>query len=329
MRQEYFLGVDGGNTKMIALVAREDGTIVGAGRGGCGDIYNSTPENALAAIDAAVSEALQQAQITAGQLRAGGFSMAGADWPADFALLRAAMTARGYGATQTVVNDAIGALWASAADGYGVAVVCGTGIATGARARDGQLWHSSFWQEQAGAGHYGALTLKAICRAELGIDPPTQLRERALAAFDLPTVEALLERMTGRGSPLQWRFHGLARVLLDIAEAGDATARSIVLAEGQILGDYALAAARMVSIAQHSYPLVLAGGVLRHPSALLRKTIVARVRAAHPQALASISNAEPALGALILTFASVGLPVEPERRARITHTSPPGAFFAT
>ncbi len=35
------LAVDGGNTKTIALVAALDGTILGAGRGGCGDIYNA------------------------------------------------------------------------------------------------------------------------------------------------------------------------------------------------------------------------------------------------------------------------------------------------
>src|SRR5205807_1808836 len=36
---ESVLAVDGGNTKTIALVASLDGTILGAGRGGCGDIY--------------------------------------------------------------------------------------------------------------------------------------------------------------------------------------------------------------------------------------------------------------------------------------------------
>ena len=36
----YILGVDGGNTKTIALVATLRGEIVGAGRGGPGDIYN-------------------------------------------------------------------------------------------------------------------------------------------------------------------------------------------------------------------------------------------------------------------------------------------------
>jgi N-acetylglucosamine kinase-like BadF-type ATPase len=34
------LAVDGGNTKTIALVAALDGTILGAGHGGCSDIYN-------------------------------------------------------------------------------------------------------------------------------------------------------------------------------------------------------------------------------------------------------------------------------------------------
>src|SRR5436305_11603111 len=37
------LAVDGGNTKTIAIVATLAGTILGAGRGGCGDIYNAPP----------------------------------------------------------------------------------------------------------------------------------------------------------------------------------------------------------------------------------------------------------------------------------------------
>jgi N-acetylglucosamine kinase-like BadF-type ATPase len=56
----YVLGVDGGNTKTIALIARHDGTIVGAGRGGRGDIYGAGgPEAALAEADRAVWTALE------------------------------------------------------------------------------------------------------------------------------------------------------------------------------------------------------------------------------------------------------------------------------
>ncbi len=101
------LAVDGGNTKTIALVAALDGTILGAGRGGCGDIYNAEPGTewpdsaaaAVANIEYAVLSALEAAQIKASDLLAGVFSMAGADWPEDFAYLQAAMEARGFGRT--------------------------------------------------------------------------------------------------------------------------------------------------------------------------------------------------------------------------------------
>src|SRR5256884_3691789 len=43
LRMQCVLGVDGGNSKTIAIVAALDGTILGAGRGGCGDIYNARP----------------------------------------------------------------------------------------------------------------------------------------------------------------------------------------------------------------------------------------------------------------------------------------------
>src|SRR6186997_1729601 len=109
----YILGVDGGNTKTIALVARTDGTIVGAGRGGCGDIYGAAgPAGAIAEIERAVRAALAAAEAQPNMLAASAFSLAGADWPEDFALFEAELLQRGFSRTLTVVNDALGALWA-------------------------------------------------------------------------------------------------------------------------------------------------------------------------------------------------------------------------
>src|SRR5438105_13384200 len=108
----HVLAVDGGNTKTIALVAALDGTIVGAGRGGCGDIYNAQPgpkgtnstEAALANIEYAVISALHSAHVKASDLLTGVFSMAGADWPEDFTLIQTEMEVRGFGRTITVQN---------------------------------------------------------------------------------------------------------------------------------------------------------------------------------------------------------------------------------
>jgi len=85
----YVLGVDGGNTKTIALVASLDGAILGAGRGGCGDIYNAPTSTewrdstsaAIANVEYAVTSALDAAHIRPSDLVTSVFSMAGADWP--------------------------------------------------------------------------------------------------------------------------------------------------------------------------------------------------------------------------------------------------------
>jgi N-acetylglucosamine kinase-like BadF-type ATPase len=53
---DYFLGVDAGNSKTVALVAQTDGTILGCGRGAGGDIYVSET-GATAAVAEAVTQA--------------------------------------------------------------------------------------------------------------------------------------------------------------------------------------------------------------------------------------------------------------------------------
>ena len=179
----YVLGVDGGNTKTVALIASLDGTILGAGRGGCGDIYNASagplwPDSASAAvanIEYTVNAALDAAGIKAADLVTSVFNMAGADWPEDFIYLQTAMQERGFGRTIYVQNDAMGVLHAGSSDDTGVSVVCGTGAATGARAPDGRTWHSSFWQDQAqGSSSLAQRALDAVYRSELG--PSTAAR---------------------------------------------------------------------------------------------------------------------------------------------------------
>ena len=327
----YILGVDGGNTKTIALIARLDGTIAGAGRGRCGDIYSKYygVDGAIGEIERAVRDALSAADIRPPDLVTAAFSLAGADWPEDFALLEREMRRFGFGRKIAVVNDALGALRAGSTDGAGVSVVCGTGCAIGARAADGRAWHTSFWQEPGGADQLAAKTLRAVYRAALGIDPPTTLTARVLEFFRLPDAERVLHHLTARDGQPQEDISQLARVLLDEATSGDATARQIVQGHGAALGDYALVAARHVGISATPFTLVLAGGVLRHPSSLLREALIARVQAAAPGARPRVSRFEPAVGALFLALEAAGIAIDQLRRARLASTLPPAAFFAT
>ena len=328
----YFLGVDGGNTKTIALIAAPDGTIFGAGRGGCGDIYGaSTPEAAIEQIERAVESALEQAGVSATDLSVGAFSLAGADWYSDFEYLQAAMTQRGYGAEIRVYNDAIGALRAGSPDGTGVVIGCGTGTAVGARSASGKIWHGSFWQEPLCGEEMGSRALRAVYRAELGIDPPTGLKAALLAHFDEPSVEQMLYRFTARDRehPTNIEVARLSRVLLNEAAKGDTMARNIVQALGYGLGEYALAAARQVGMEGTAFTLVLNGGVFRHESTTLIDAVMERIRQSDPDVQPVTSELEPAVGALLLAFEAADVAVDAALLGKVEASLPPPELFRT
>ncbi len=332
------LAVDGGNTKTIALVASLDGIILGAGRGGCGDIYAAEagtkwPDSAAAAvanIEYAVRSALQAAQIDTSDLVTGVFNMAGADWPEDFVYLRTAMEARRYGATIRIQNDALGVLHAGSADATGVSVVCGTGGATGARSPDGRIWHSSMWQNQVqGSAQLGQKTLDAVYRSELGIEPPTTLTQRVLDFFHLDTVEEVLHLFTSRERRPPSRVDQLTPILLDEAQAGDSVASRVVQEHGRALGDYALAAARRVGIEGTAFTLVLAGGVFRHPSKLLEDAIIERVRTTSPDVRPTRCRFEPIIGVLFTALEAAGGSVNDTLLEKLIPTIPSSTLFTT
>src|SRR5690242_8805633 len=126
------LAVDGGNTKTLALVAALDGRVLGAARGGVGDIYNAEPEDgadgsagaALANVERTVKAALDAGRVARSDLAVSVFNMAGADWPEDIAFWRDTMSERGYGRRVTAQNDALGILYAASPEATGISIVC-------------------------------------------------------------------------------------------------------------------------------------------------------------------------------------------------------------
>ncbi|MEA2424090.1 MAG: hypothetical protein QOH13_500, partial [Thermoleophilaceae bacterium] len=181
MRDALLPGVDGGNSKTIALLARRDGAIVGAGRGGACDHYvEPRPGAAYDEIAKAITAALEAADAAVAQI-----------------------------------------------DGVGVAIVCGTGTAVGARAGDGRIWNVSFWAEPSYRYSLARGAVEATIEAELGIGEPTLLQQLVPASTGHASVEELLRAMTllGRTRPTLART---AIALLDAAEQGDATAHRVI-----------------------------------------------------------------------------------------------------
>lgn len=159
----HVLGVDAGNSKTVAFVATLDGTIVGYSRSGCGDVSNKDvgSEKAIANIIDAVEQALQTFDGNF-YLKASVFSLAGADWPEDYAYIKKALGQFEWAKACLIVNDAMGALRSTSLKGIGVAIVCGTYAVTAARSEQGKSWYSGFWQETGGAYQFSQEDRKSV-----------------------------------------------------------------------------------------------------------------------------------------------------------------------
>ncbi len=327
-----YLGVDGGNTKTVALIADAEGSVIGVGRTSGSDIYSAESEEAAINEAAnAVEAALAMAGRTRNEIAAAAFSLAGADWPEDFALLDDAFRHRGYGRHLNIVNDAIGALWAGSPTGSGVVLVAGSGMAIGARSTDGQVWHSSNWPTACGGAGLGREAIDAVFLEHLHVGPATTLTPRVLEATHAACAEELLYRLTARGQR-RWGLYDYARlapVVLDAADDGDPVAAGIVDACAERLGTHAVAAAKRVGLGPDPFPLVLSGGVFRHPLLRNHRTLHEIVHATFPEVTPIRSTLEPAAGALLLAF-DADQPGSGECvRPRISATMPGTEVFTT
>ena len=250
------LGVDGGNTKTIAVVARRDGSVAGVGKSGLSDIHGApTPSDGVGEIVRAVDAALAVAGVSVSDLDAATFSLAGVDWPEDFVYLRGELVRRlALGGEPAIVNDAVGAIRSGSPDWTGIAVVCGTGGAVGARNVRGDVFHYGFWPDGTGGGALGAQGLAAVWRADLGVGPETTLTGRALQRWGCSDPLELLHAFTRLDTPpIPVSEKSLfAEVVLDEAAVGDPVAVEIVRTAGTRLGDYGRLSAHRVALADGS-----------------------------------------------------------------------------
>jgi N-acetylglucosamine kinase-like BadF-type ATPase len=230
----------------------------------------------------------------------------------------------GIGQLVIAQNDALGVLFLGSPEAVGVSIVCGTGAATGARATDGRIWHSSYWQDEwHGSTHLGQKALLAVYRAKLGLEPPTTLTQRVLDFFGASSIEEILHRFHNRQHAVPENIGDLAPILLDEADPEDLVALRVVQEHGAGLGSIAQVAVHMVGLESAAFPLVLAGGVFRHPTTVLEDAIVARIRPSAPNMRPVRSPTEPIIGVLLQALSASGVTIDQALLDHLMHDIPP------
>ena len=305
--EDLVLGFDGGGTRTVALLAsrRPNGEWKLLGRGEAGPSNRQavgTPA-ALAALDAAADQAFAAAGKKRGPVRAACLGLAGAGRPKDQEVVREWAARTRLAATVDVLEDAALLLAAGSPDGWGVAVVAGTGSMAYARGADGRTARAGGWGPllgDEGSGYAIALAgLRAAARAADGRAAATPLTDRLLAACGLTRPEELVGVVYRGGD--RATLAALAPVVLDAADSGDTVAGEIATAAAAELAAAAAAAARSLGLGAR-FPVALAGGLLASCTTYRARFLAALAeRGLHADPVTIVT--EPAEGALRLALA--------------------------
>jgi N-acetylmuramic acid 6-phosphate etherase len=301
------LGIDGGGTRTVAILAApEPGggwRLLGRGEAGPSNQQAIGPAAALAALDAATAAAFAAAGKVRQPVKAACLGLAGSGRPGDQEIIRDWAARVALAPAVDVIEDAALLLAAGTPDGWGVAVVAGTGSMAFARGPEGSTARSGGWgylMGDEGSGYaVAAAGLKAVARAADGRGPATALTERLLAAHGLKRPEELVS-VVYRGCD-RAAVAALAPLVLETATAGDPTADEIVRAAAGELAAAAAAAARSLGLTS-SLPVALAGGLLLSSAGYRERFLTAL--AGHGFIAAPVAVvAEPAEGAVRLALA--------------------------
>jgi len=222
-----FLGVDGGQSSTVALIADETGRVLGSGRG-------APCYHVARAIGDSLGEACQQAGLrvedVAFEAACLGFSGGTADKDA---YTREFIRSNFF----KITHDAEIALTGATAGAPGIIVIAGTGSIAFGRNADGRFARAGGWGyifgDEGGAFDLVRQALRAVLKMEEGWGPATFLRS------------GLLER-TGAagGNELMHDWHNrldrpavaaLAPLIDEAAQAGDAVAWEILVNAGREL----------------------------------------------------------------------------------------------
>jgi len=302
-----FLGVDVGGTKTQALVADERGRAAGFGQGGPGNHEEVGYAGLAHAMRQAMDQALAQSGIGVEQIAGAGFGVAGDDWPCEREPTLQAIATLGLNAPVEAVNDALIGLLAGSAEGWGVAVVSGTGCNCWGwdrtRQRIGQVTGSgSAMGEGAGASELVAKAVQTVAHAWTQRGPPTQLTAALVKHTGARNAGDLLE---GLCTARIWLDASAAPLVFKVAAAGDAVARNVIEWAGQELGELANAVIRQLEFQVLEFDVVLVGSMYDGGPALI-EPMRATVQALAPKARLVRLTVPPVVGAVLLAMQQAG-----------------------
>lgn len=311
----FFLGADIGATKTHVLVTDAQGQVVGFGEAGPGNHEAVGYDGLRQALHTSVHQALRSAEIGLAQIRGAGFGVAGYDWPSQRPPTLAVIGTLGLEAPIAAVNDTILGLVAGSSEGWGLAVVSGTGCNCWGwdvtRQRIGRVTGGGFYMgEAAGASELTIKALQSVAYEWTRRGPATALTPHFVQRAGAAGPEDLLEGL------MDGRYEmdaSVAPLVFQAARDGDPVAAGLVQWAGNELGELANAVIRQLEFENLAFDVVLVGSMFKGGE-LLVGPMRRQVQALAPRARFTRLEVPPVVGAVLLGMEQAGLHPSAEMR---------------
>jgi N-acetylglucosamine kinase-like BadF-type ATPase len=318
---ELVLAVDGGGVKTDLALLDASGSLLAHVRGGRSQFHYLGVDGCIGVLEGLLTSAMREAGLDPDARPIAATAqllLAGIDIPEELSALRAGLERLGWSDHLVVGNDTEALLRAGTDRGWGVAVVCGTGINCLGLAPDGRearfLSFGDLSGDWGGGGDIGRAALAAAVRAADGRGPRSALEQAVSDHFGLADPFAVAQAVHLEKLPAA-RLGELTPLVLEL-RVGDAVADAIVRRLADEVVAFVRAACGRLELGDADPDVVLGGRVLRSVSADMIETIRQGVSQVAPRATVVVSPSEPIVGAALLGLDAVGTDAAGRARAR-------------
>lgn len=319
------LALDAGGSSTRALVIRQDGTVLGHGRGGPGNHILSGLETARDAVAEAVTQACDHADVARHAIACAVAGSAGVGPNGEGSkIVTAWLSELLPNARVNAIGDMVTAYWGALCSDSGVVVAAGTGSVCYGRNATGTSRQVGGWGhlmgDEGSAYDIAMRALRAAARATDGRGPHTVLREDLAAALGVKDFRAVAHRVYGEPMTRD-AIARLATTVVTVANTGDATAQEILRYAGRELGLAATAALRALGLTHRATPVAYTGSVF-DAGALVIDAFRDAIAEVSSDAAVVPPEFPPIIGAFKLALREFGLAFSPALATALRSTLP-------
>ena len=304
------LGVDGGGSKVDAVLVDESGNVLGWGRGGSAHSLYVGAQTAVQSYEEALQSALAghkpRTLCIAGLNR----RLAG------FMTIENAQIVH-------VGEQSMGL--AMALQTHGLLVLAGTGAFVAGLTEDGRYLHFDGMGPvlgDHGSGYQiGLMGIRAVAASSWSSERKTVLAHTVPQALGVTSLHEIFDLVYAQHIGRS-RIASAAKAVIRAAEDGDAVAAKIVLAAADDIAEVLLDVIRGLGIENSDYALVASGGVAQR-SKMYWGRICERALEVAPHLKPIQPAIRPCVGAALIALKAMGVPWSQELLSRIEETQKP------